>query len=103
VRCRISLQRGGVDSCGLLQLPSNGSLFLAKVNMFCKIFAISVLASIIPAPVFAGDVNAGPIWSNDDAKDKCPRVCRSVGLVWNGNWFTNDPLKNSVCGCDSEK
>lgn len=52
-------------------------------------------------PAFAGDVNAGPIWNNDHAKQVCPRVCDSVGLKWNGNWFTNDPGKNSVCGCDS--
>jgi len=49
-----------------------------------------------------GDVNAGPIWNNDDAKVKCPRTCDSVGLQWNGNWFTNDPGKNSVCGCVSK-
>ena len=44
-------------------------------------------------------VNAGPIWNNDDAKTKCPRTCDSVGLKWTGQWYTNDPGKNSVCDC----
>jgi len=47
-----------------------------------------------------GNVIAGPIWNNEDAKGKCPRVCNSVGLKWDGNWFTFDPGKNSVCNCN---
>lgn len=43
-------------------------------------------------------VNAGPIWHNGDAQNKCPRVCSSVGR-WNGNWTTVGP-GSSVCGCD---
>ena len=47
----------------------------------------------------AEDVNAGPIWNNDHARDICPQACSSVGLEWNGNRYTNDPGRNSVCGC----
>jgi len=44
----------------------------------------------------AVDVPAGPIWSNDDAKAKCPNVCS--GLQWNHQWKTTQPNVMSVCG-----
>ncbi|MFM7453247.1 MAG: mannan-binding protein [Cyanobium sp.] len=44
----------------------------------------------------AVDVDAGPIWSNDDAKAKCPGVC--TGLKWNGQWTTMEQGVMSVCG-----
>ncbi|OYD88246.1 hypothetical protein CDG77_24765 [Nostoc sp. 'Peltigera membranacea cyanobiont' 213] len=59
------------------------------------IFGFANLAS-------AGDVSAGPIWSNEHAKQVCPQVCSSVGLKWDGNWYTNVPGKNSVCSCVSK-
>ncbi|BAZ71108.1 hypothetical protein NIES4106_59050 (plasmid) [Fischerella sp. NIES-4106] len=36
----------------------------------------------------AGWVNAGLIWNNKHAKERCPKVCKSVGLKWNGGWYT---------------
>jgi hypothetical protein len=45
------------------------------------------------------DVNAGPIWSNQDAKTKCPATCANVNLKWNGQWTTTVPGQMSVCGC----
>lgn len=48
---------------------------------------------------FTIDVPAGPIWNNDDAKEKCPIVCASYGGEWNGQWKTVVPSKMSVCGC----
>ncbi|MDU0339972.1 mannan-binding protein [Bosea rubneri] len=42
-------------------------------------------------------VDAGPIWHNGDAQNKCPGVCNRVGR-WNGNWQTIGPGR-SVCGC----
>jgi len=48
---------------------------------------------------FTMDVPAGPIWNNDDAKEKCPIVCASYGGEWNGQWTTNVQGKMSVCGC----
>lgn len=52
----------------------------------------------IPTPA-SQDVNAGPIWNNDDAKAKCPGVCQATKGVWNGNWTTTVPGQMSVCGC----
>jgi hypothetical protein len=45
------------------------------------------------------DVPAGPIWSNDDAKAKCPAICASYGGTWNGQWTTVVAGKMSVAGC----
>lgn len=45
------------------------------------------------------DVLAGPIWSNDDAKEICPSICASYGGTWNGQWTTVIEGKMSVCGC----
>lgn len=46
----------------------------------------------------ATDVQAGPIWSNSDAQQKCAQTCKSKG-GWNGNWTTTVPGEMSVCGC----
>jgi FtsP/CotA-like multicopper oxidase with cupredoxin domain len=54
----------------------------------------------LPVVNSSWDVNAGPIWNNDDAKAKCPGVCQNKnGGTWNGNWATTIPNKMSVCGC----
>lgn len=45
------------------------------------------------------DVLAGPIWSNDEAKEICPSICASYGGTWNGQWTTVVEGKMSVCGC----
>jgi len=49
------------------------------------------------APAGAEWVSAGPIWNNMDAQGKCPRVCAPG--VWDGNWNTVVPGRNSVCSC----
>ena len=46
----------------------------------------------------ANDVQAGPIWSNQDAQQKCVQTCQNKG-GWNGNWKTTEPGVMSVCGC----
>jgi len=54
----------------------------------------------LPVANSSWDVNAGPIWNNDDAKAKCPGVCQNAhGGVWNNQWVTTIPGKMSVCGC----
>jgi Mannan-binding protein len=45
------------------------------------------------------DVPAGPLWSNEDAKTKCPAICASYGGTWNGQWKTVVEGKMSVAGC----
>ena len=46
------------------------------------------------------DVDAGPIYSNDEAKKKCTVVCEKTKAAWNGNWKTTVPNQMSVCGCN---
>lgn len=47
------------------------------------------------------DVPAGPIWSNEDAKEKCPVICASYGGEWTGQWVTPESTwgKFSICQC----
>jgi Mannan-binding protein/Beta/Gamma crystallin len=46
----------------------------------------------------AKDVEAGPIWNNNDAKVKCPAAAAAVNRKWNGQWRTTVNGKASVCG-----
>lgn len=41
-----------------------------------------------PASTFKVDVPAGPIWSQDDAKEKAPRVAAAHLGEWTGQWNT---------------
>ena len=73
---------------------------------------LTVLAPIVwviaalAAPAAAYDIpsvnyrngHLNPIWSNDDAKKKCPLVCWPFG-GWTGSWLTTIPGRLSVCGC----
>lgn len=44
--------------------------------------------------------DAGPLWNQMDAQNKCPDVCRrSGGRTWDGNWKTTEPGRASVCSC----
>ncbi|MBF2063577.1 MAG: mannan-binding lectin [Calothrix sp. C42_A2020_038] len=82
---------------------SNTSSHLMKKKILLPLAAMIIGSSAIfsfASQALAGDVIAGPIWNNEHAKERCPQVCSSVGLRWNGNWYTFDPGKNSVCGCD---
>ena len=59
---------------------------------------LSCVASVAAAQ--ARDVDAGPIWNQSDAQEKCPRVCQPPAS-WNGQWRTTVPGRSSVCGCES--
>tara|TARA_R110000850_G_scaffold75593_5_gene164637 strand:- start:714 stop:1574 length:861 start_codon:yes stop_codon:yes gene_type:complete len=43
------------------------------------------------------DVNAGPIWNQQDAQRKCPAVAASQGGEWTGQWRTTVQGRMSVC------
>jgi hypothetical protein len=43
------------------------------------------------------DVEAGPIWSEDDARVKCPVAAYAVRGVWTGEWRTIRRGEMSVC------
>ncbi len=48
-------------------------------------------------PQIPSQVKAGPIWSNEDAKIKCPVAAAAVNGEWNGHWVTTVEGKESVC------
>lgn len=43
------------------------------------------------------NIEAGPIWSQDDALVKCPVVAAATGGAWTGQWRTTVWGKMSVC------
>ena len=49
-------------------------------------------------PIITRSINAGPIWSNDDAQQKCRTTCGDFGGHWDGNWRTLD-TGTSTCDC----
>ncbi len=43
---------------------------------------------------------AGPLFNQFDAQNKCPGVCQQAGGgAWDGNWKTTQPGRMSVCSC----
>ena len=48
---------------------------------------------------FGVEIEAGPIWADQDANNKCPQVCASRGGQWTGQWRTTQPGRMSVCDC----
>lgn len=46
----------------------------------------------------ARDIEAGPIWNQADAEQKCPEVCKAT--KWTGAWRTTEPGRMSVCNCE---
>lgn len=45
------------------------------------------------------EIEAGPIWNDGDANQKCPSVCRKANLGWTGQWRTTQEGSMSVCSC----
>lgn len=55
---------------------------------------------IVPAPEASlSNLEAGPIWNNDDANGKCPKVCTDKNMTWTGDWWTTVRGEMSVCTC----
>jgi hypothetical protein len=53
------------------------------------------------------DIEAGPIWNNDHARERCPQAVEEwngengANARWTGQWVTTAPGEMSVCGCVS--
>lgn len=83
---------------------AHGGRFTGK--WFTSIWGkMSVVECEIPYPQRGGtsfkmDVPAGPLWNNDDAKQKCDAICASYGGKWTGQWKTIVPGRMSVCECE---
>jgi hypothetical protein len=50
-----------------------------------------------PPPQRTRLVNAGPIWNQQDAQNKCPVVAFAVDGRWTGAWRTTQEGRMSVC------
>lgn len=68
-------------------------------SVFCSLLIVCVVFGFA-GQALALDVQAGPIWNNDDAKVKCPVAAQVYDAKWNGQWTTTVPGKMSVCGTD---
>jgi hypothetical protein len=42
-------------------------------------------------------IEAGPIWNQADANNKCPKIASKNNGTWTGQWWTTVPGKMSVC------
>lgn len=47
------------------------------------------------------NLQAGPIFNNNDAQQKCQQTCGVGGTSWDGNWVTTIPGQMFVCHCCS--
>lgn len=45
---------------------------------------------------FKVNIPAGPIWNNDDAKEKAPKIAAAHQGTWTGQWVTVVPNQMSV-------
>lgn len=57
-----------------------------------------IFDDVIAGQCKTNKVDAGPIWSNDDAQVKCPKTCANHG-GWNGQWRTTQWGVMSECDC----
>ena len=69
-----------------------------KILLGLSLVAIASSALLSATPATAKDVNAGPIFNNNDAKVKCPVAAAKVNQRWNGQWRTTVEGKASACG-----
>ena len=44
-------------------------------------------------------IEAGPLWHQQDAQAKCPRVCDARSGIWTSAWWTTEQGRMSVCEC----
>ncbi|MGA2760803.1 MAG: mannan-binding lectin [Candidatus Cybelea sp.] len=61
----------------------------------------ALLFLVLPCAAWAQartiSAEAGPIWSQGDAQQKCPGVAKARGGTWDGQWRTTVPGRMSVC------
>lgn len=87
VKCPVAAQVYGVEWNGQWKTTETGKMSVCGTD-----------ATSLPNIGLPGDVNAGPIWNDNDAKVKCPVAAIAVNGVWTGQWKTTETGKTSVCG-----
>lgn len=68
----------------------------AQSDIYDIVAALGPARSAVPQRP-ARDVNAGPIWNQEDAKMKCPVAAYAVGGRWTGQWRTLPGRGMSIC------
>ena len=58
---------------------------------------LAAMVAFAPAESRTLKVEAGPIWSQSDAQQKCPKIAAANDGVWTGQWQTTVPGRMSVC------
>lgn len=77
------------------QTPWNGQW---KTTIPGRMSVCGTNLRVLPTIKIPGDVFAGPIWNNEDARVKCPVAAYAARGTWNGQWKTVVHNKMSVCG-----
>jgi Mannan-binding protein len=57
--------------------------------------SVVAFALTMSGGAIAFDMQAGPIFNQQQANETCPKVCT---VKWNGQWTTTVPGQMSVCG-----
>ena len=71
---------------------------MRHLKLFLAVIAAALTLTLAAAPGFAVDIEAGPIWDNNDAQAKCATACGGR-QNWDGNWHTTQFGRMSVCSC----
>jgi arylsulfatase A-like enzyme len=92
----------------LKPLPINLFMIFSKrkeepmQKAFTCLFVVLLLSVIGAADLALAQVcaaiEAGPLWNQSDAQNKCPQTCQQYGS-WNGQWRTTVQSRMSVCEC----
>ena len=45
------------------------------------------------------DVDTDPIVDEEDAQERCPKICRQYEMKWHGRWFNKIRDILSTCTC----
>lgn len=82
-------------------MSTNSNQFMKKKFLLFPSLLLVCSSALVgfSGKAFAVEVQAGPIWNNDDARERCPRICEERGWRWTGHWRTTQRYRMSVCSC----
>ena len=89
---------GGVGSGGSTPVFATrlGGCLVHCFRIFSSLL-VCIVASLVVSVANAREVQAGPIWNNMDAQNKCPGVCQQNGNArWNGQCIRS-PARRPRC------
>ncbi|MCF7993580.1 MAG: RICIN domain-containing protein [Chromatiaceae bacterium] len=89
--------QGEGKSLDVINDGTNNKLQLADTGNYSgQFWKLTKVSSAQPAAKKRA-VEAGPIWNQADAEEKCPRVASQNNATWTGEWWTTIQGKMSVC------